>query len=142
MPCRKFDDSAIASYDAGKSFRDLHIITLPEMFFVAAEAYYKLNDPKALARLNSVRKRAGLPDAPSVDLDVILKESACEMYGNGYRRMDLRRMGKLIEYNNLYNPHLKGSAATAIGEKLLWPIPQAAIDANEQLTMEDQNPGY
>lgn len=60
MPCRKFDDSAIASYDAGKSFRDLHIITLPEMFFVAAEAYYKLNDPKALARLNSVRKRAGL----------------------------------------------------------------------------------
>lgn len=56
--------------------------------------------------------------------------------------MDLRRMGKLIEYNNLYNPHLKGSAATAIGEKLLWPIPQAAIDANEQLTMEDQNPGY
>ncbi len=97
---------------------------------------------KALERLNSVRKRAGLADAASIDLDVILKESACEMFGNGYRRMDLRRMGKLVEYNNLYNIRLKGSAATAIGEKLLWPIPQAAIDANDQLSMEDQNPGY
>lgn len=142
QPCRKFDDSKTAQYNAGKSFRDLHVITLPEMFFVAAEAYYKLNDAKALDRLNSVRKRAGLQPATSIDLDAILKESACEMFGNGYRRMDLRRMGKLIEYNNLYNPHLKGSAATAIGEKLLWPIPQAAIDANSQLTMEDQNPGY
>ena len=142
MPCRKFDDSQTALYDAGKSFRDLHIITLPEMFFVAAEAYYKLNDPKALDRLNSVRERANLSDITSIDLDAILKESACEMFGNGYRRMDLRRMGKLVEYNNLYNPHLQGSAANIIGEKLLWPIPQAAIDANEQLTIEDQNPGY
>ena len=50
QPCRKFDDSQTADYNAGKSFRDLHVITLPEMFFVAAEAYYKLNDPKALER--------------------------------------------------------------------------------------------
>lgn len=141
-PCRKFDDCMTADYNAGKSFRDLHIITLPEIFFVAAEAYYKLQDPKALARLNTVRKRAGLTDATTIDLDVILKESACEMFGNGYRRMDLRRMGKLVEYNNLYNPHLAGTAAAVIGDKLLWPIPQAAIDANEQLTIADQNPGY
>ena len=141
-PCRKFDDSQRAVYEGGRSFRDLHIITLPELFFVAAEAYYKMNDSKALARLNSVRKRAGLADATSIDLDVILKESACEMFGNGCRRMDLRRVGKLVEYNNLYNTRLKGSAATAIGDKLLWPIPQAAIDANDQLSMEDQNPGY
>lgn len=143
QPCRKFDDCVNANYDAGKSFRDLHVITLPEIFFVAAEAYLKAgNTAKALERLNTVRHRAGLADATSIDLDAILKESACEMFGNGYRRMDLRRMGKLVEYNNLYNPHLKGSAATAIGDKLLWPIPQAAIDANDQLTMEDQNPGY
>lgn len=64
------------------------------------------------------------------------------MYGNGYRRMDLRRTGKLIEYNNLYNPHLKGNAASIIGQKLLWPIPQAAIDANDELTSANQNPGY
>lgn len=142
-PCRKFDDSKHANYDAGRSLRDLHVITLPEIFFVAAEAYLKDNQTdKALARLNSVRKRAGLADETSIDIDKILKESACEMFGNGYRRMDLRRTGKLVEYNDLYNPQLKGIAAQTIGQKLLWPIPQAAIDANGLMTSADQNPGY
>lgn len=142
-PCRKFDDSKTKSYDAGRSLRDLHVITLPEIFFVAAEAYLKDNQTdKALARLNSVRKRAGLADETSIDIDKILKESACEMFGNGYRRMDLRRTGKLVEYNNLYNPQLKGEAVAKIGQKLLWPIPQAAIDANGLMTSADQNPGY
>lgn len=143
QPCRKFDDCVNANYNAGRSFRDLHVITLPEIFFVAAEAYLKAGETtKALERLNTVRHRAGLANATTIDLDVILKESACEMFGNGYRRMDLRRMGKLVEYNNLYNPHLKGVAANTIGDKLLWPIPQAAIDRNDQLTAADQNPGY
>ena len=142
-PCRKFDDSETAQYAAGKSFRDIHVITLPELFFVAAEAYLQSGDiSTALARLNTVRKRAGVPEVTTIDLDIILKESACEMFGNGYRRMDLRRTGKLVEYNDLYNPKLKGSAAVAIGEKLLWPIPQAVIDANDLLSTEDQNPGY
>ncbi len=142
-PCRKFDDSKNPQYEAGRSFRDIHIITLPEMFFVAAEAYLKAGDnAKALARLNTVRKRAGLPDATEISIDAILKESACEMYGNGYRRMDLRRTQKLVEYNNLYNPALEGNAETTIAGRLLWPIPQAAIDANKSLTAADQNPGY
>lgn len=142
-PCRKFDDSKTAQYTSGKSFRDLHVITLPEIFLVAAEAYLKTNDNgKALARMNALRTRAGLATATHIDIDAILKESACEMFGNGCRRMELRRTGKLVEYNNLYNPNLTGSAETAIGKKLLWPIPQAAIDANDLLTSNDQNPGY
>ena len=64
------------------------------------------------------------------------------MFGNGFRNIDLRRTGKLVEYNNLWNPQLRGTAAAAIGERLLWPSPQAAIDANKQLTDADQNPGY
>ncbi len=153
-PCRKFDDSENRYYAAGKSFRDLHIITLPEMFFVAAEAYYKAgDDATATARLNTVRNRAGLASITLSDvqieglatpdmIDWILKESACEMFGNGYRNIDLRRTGKLILYNDLWNPQLRGNAANAIGKKLLWPIPQAAIDANKSLTAADQNPGY
>ncbi len=153
-PCRKFDDSAHPDYEAGRSFRDLHIITLPEMFFVAAEAYHKAgNDAKATDLLNAVRKRAGLAPITLSDvkieglatpdmIDWILKESACEMFGNGYRNIDLRRTGKLIQYNNLWNPQLRGNAANAIGERTLWPIPQAAIDANKLLTDADQNPGY
>ncbi len=153
-PCRKFDYNVHANYNAGRSFRDLHIITLPEMFFVAAEAYHKAgDDATATARLNTVRNRAGLASITLSDvqieglatpdmIDWILKESACEMFGNGYRNIDLRRTGKLILYNDLWNPQLRGNAANAIGEKLLWPIPQAAIDANKLLTEDDQNPGY
>ncbi len=153
-PCRKFDDSENPNFNGGYSFRDLHIIMLPEMFFVAAEAYHKSgNDTKATDYLNAVRKRAGLDPITLADvkidglatpdmIDWILKESACEMFGNGYRSIDLRRTGKLVEYNNLWNPQLRGNAANAIGERLLWPIPQAAIDANKSLTEADQNPGY
>ncbi|MBQ8673435.1 MAG: RagB/SusD family nutrient uptake outer membrane protein [Bacteroides sp.] len=142
-PCRKFDDCLTANYNAGYSFRDLHIITLPEIFLVAAEAYHKAGkDSEAMKRLNVLRKRAGVPDVTSINIDVILKESAAEMFGNGCRRMDLRRTQKLVEYNNLYNSEIKGQADTYIGQKLLWPIPQSAIDANDMLTAEDQNPGY
>ena len=116
---------------------------MPEIFFVAAEAYLKAGDSaKALDRLNATRVRAGLAKETTVTIDKILEESAREMFGNGQRRMDLRRTQKLVEYNNLYNEHLKGKAASIIGEKLLWPIPQSAIDANGSMTNEDQNPGY
>lgn len=144
QPCRKFDDCTNPTYYS-KSFRDLHLITLPEMFFVAAEAYHKMgaaSAQKALDRLNATRVRAGLAPESSVTIDKILEESAREMFGNGQRRMDLRRTQKLVEYNNLYNEHLKGNAAAIIGQQLLWPIPQAAIDANAAMTEEDQNPGY
>lgn len=61
-PCKKFDDSQTASNQGNTCYRDIHIITLPEMYLVAAEAYLKagVND-KALARLNEVHQRAGLP---------------------------------------------------------------------------------
>lgn len=57
--------------------------------------------------------------------------------------MFLHNWCKLI-YNchDLYNPQIKGRAAQMIGKKLLRPIPQAAIDANELMSAEDQNPGY
>ncbi len=142
-PCRKFDDSNTASYATQTDYRDIHIITLPEMFLIAAEAYYKAGETTtALARLNIVRRRAQLGDVTSIDIDAILKERVCEMFGQGSRWFDLRRTKKLVEYNNLYNPQIKGKAAQLIGEKLLRPIPQAAIDANNRMTDADQNPGY
>ena len=82
--------------------------------------------PKALERLNVVRERAGLTAENNIDLDIILKESACEMFGNGYRRMDLRRTGKLVEYNDKYNPHMIGTAAATIGEKIIMAYPTSS----------------
>jgi len=83
-----------------------------------------------------------LPVTTGIDIDVILKERACELFGQGSRWIDLRRTQKLVEYNDLYNPQIRGRAALCIGQKLLRPIPQGAIDANESLSNADQNPGY
>lgn len=142
-PCRKFDDSNTASYSNKTDYRDVHIITLPEIYLVAAEAYLKAGDKgNALLRLNEVRRRARLDAVTEINVDVILKERACELFGQGSRWIDLRRTQKLVEYNDLYNPQIKGRAAQMIGKKLLRPIPQAAIDANELMSAEDQNPGY
>lgn len=144
-PCRKFDDSYTLKnlYSDKDDYRDIHIITLSEVFLVAAEAYLKAgNTETALARLNEVRRRAELPAATSIDIDAILKERVCELFGQGSRWIDLRRTKKLVEYNNLYNKRIEGRAEQLIGQKLLRPIPQAAIDANDQMTSADQNPGY
>lgn len=143
-PCKKFDDSKTAKTEKNTCYRDIHIITLPEMYLVAAEAYLKagVND-KALARLNEVHQRAGLPALTgTITIDNILDESACENFGNGARWMDLRRTQTLVTRCTKYNHEMGDKAAQYIGKKLLRPIPQAAIDANDQLTLDDQNPGY
>lgn len=143
-PCKKFDDSKTAKTEKNTCYRDIHIITLPEMYLVAAEAYLKAGDnPKALARLNEVHQRAGLPALTgTVTIDDILDENACENFGNEARWMDLRRTQTLVTRCTKYNHEMGDKAAQYIGKKLLRPIPQAAIDANNQLTLADQNPGY
>lgn len=143
-PCKKFDDSKTAKTEKNTCYRDIHIITLPEMYLVAAEAYLKAGDnPKALARLNEVHQRAGLSAlTETITIDDILDENACENFGNEARWMDLRRTQTLVEHCTKYNHEMGDKAAQYIGKKLLRPIPQAAIDANDQLTLADQNPGY
>lgn len=143
-PCKKFDDSQTASNQKNTCYRDIHITTLPEMYLVAAEAYLKAGDnPKALARLNEVHQRAGLPALTgTITIDDILDENACENFGNEARWMDLRRTQTLVTRCTKYNHEMGDKAAQYIGKKLLRPIPQAAIDANDQLTLADQNPGY
>lgn len=143
-PCKKFDDSKTAKTEKNTCYRDIHIITLPEMYLVAAEAYLKAGDnDKALARLNEVHKRAGLPALTgTITIDDILDENACENFGNEARWMDLRRTQTLVTRCTKYNHEMGDKAAQYIGKKLLRPIPQAAIDANDQLTLADQNPGY
>ena len=143
-PCKKFDDSKTAKTEKNTCYRDIHIITLPEMYLVAAEAYLKAGDnPKALARLNEVHQRAGLSALTgTVTIDDILDENACENFGNEARWMDLRRTQTLVSRCTKYNHEMGDKAAQYIGKKLLRPIPQAAIDANDNLSLADQNPGY
>lgn len=156
---RKFDDpTAIFTGNInGNSTRDIYLARLGETYLVAAEAYFKAGDAQTAAdRINVVRRRADISGtnalqitAGDVSIDFILDERARELVGEYHRWFDLKRTGKLIERNNLYNTPLKTRYADngvnafegADGKlKLLRPIPQTAIDLNRAKVT--QNPGY
>jgi hypothetical protein len=156
---RKFDDptSTFSGNINGNSTRDIYLARLGETYLVAAEAYFQAGDVStATARINEVRRRADVSGTNAlqigeddVDIDFILDERARELVGEYHRWFDLKRTGKLIERNNLYNTPVRqkyfenGIDAFLGGDgeqKILRPIPQAALDLNAGEV--EQNPGY
>ena len=136
----------IAPAQAGYGFvhKDIYAIRVAETILLRAEAYIGLEkNDLAAADINLIRARANAKqiDASEADLDYVLDERARELYGEEFRHITLRRMGKLIErvrkYNN--NPLIPGMNIQDYN--VLFPIPQSQIDLN--ITEEiDQNPGY
>jgi hypothetical protein len=145
---KKFDDpsSLYASGDRRVSTRDFVVARLAETYLIAAEAYLGAADrATALSRLNEVRQRAGVADAGDADLDIdyILDERARELYGEYHRWFDLKRTGKLVERASAHHPLIEtGNFNGNNGElKILRPIPQLALDLNQNADFE-QNPAY
>jgi hypothetical protein len=156
---RKFDDptSTFSGNINGNSTRDIYLARLGETYLVAAEAYLQAGDiTTATARINEVRRRADISGTNAlqigeedVNIDFILDERARELVGEYHRWFDLKRTGRLIERNNLYNTPVRqkyfengiDAFLGADGEqKILRPIPQAALDLNAGDV--EQNPGY
>jgi starch-binding outer membrane protein, SusD/RagB family len=156
---RKFDDPTATFSLGGSSTRDIYLARLGETYLIAAEAYLQAgNVATATARVNEVRRRAAKPGKVAemqvaeavVNIDFLLDERGRELLGEYDRWMDLKRTGKLVERTALYNRDIKrkffdagdNAFEGADGQlKLLRPIPQKAIDLNQN---EDygQNPGY
>ena len=97
---------------------------------------------EAVDLLNMVRQRAGIPtykvgDFGSLEsfLDAILTERGHELYFEGWRRSDLIRHGKFIEYAKLYK-----KSRTAAPHHVLFPLPQEIINEGRGLVI--QNEGY
>jgi hypothetical protein len=124
---------------------DQMVLRLAEMYLIRAEAAAHLgsasNLTQALADVNTIRARAGLEastaDETSQDavLNAVMHERQVELFCEWANRWyDLKRTG---------------TAAAVLGEEktgvtftanaALYPIPQAQIQLNNQLT---QNPGY
>ncbi|MFC5623434.1 RagB/SusD family nutrient uptake outer membrane protein [Algoriphagus winogradskyi] len=148
MIVKKFDDpnSLFAGSGNGSSTRDFIISRLAETYLVAAEAYLGLGEAaKGLEKLNVVRQRAGVADATmsDFDLDYILDERARELLGENHRWFDLKRTGKLIERASAYNSWITPANFQGAGGnlKILRPIPQAALDLNQNKDFP-QNPAY
>ncbi len=155
---RKFDDPTSVFSGNGSSTRDIYLARLAETYLIAAEAYVKLgNASTAMERVNEVRKRAErtpgslvLTVASQVTIDYILDERARELFGEYERWFDLKRTGKLKERTELYNKEIRDQyfrkgidpfKGVGGADKILRPIPQSAIDLNQNDDFT-QNPGY
>ena len=115
------------------------VLRLAEQYLIRAEARAQLAALSgALADLNKVRTRAGLPDYSSNVvgdlLTAIEKERRSELFAEwSHRWLDLKRTGRA---DAVLAP-LKGS--TWQPTDVLWPLPENQLRLNSNLT---QNPGY
>ncbi|MCC8154055.1 MAG: RagB/SusD family nutrient uptake outer membrane protein [Tannerellaceae bacterium] len=119
------------------------LIRYADVLLMKAEALNATDDTgnEKYEALNEVRNRAGLTSVTLADnlskeafAEILLDERLHELCCEHMRRWDLIRFGKLIEY-------MKERAGVAVQPyHILYPIPQAAMDANEAIT--ENNPGY
>jgi len=71
----------------------------------------------------------------------ILDERMRELGFEGWRRMDLIRTGRLVEYVKERNPWAKASGTISEFHNR-YPIPASEIDLNDAIDTKDQNTGY
>jgi starch-binding outer membrane protein, SusD/RagB family len=141
-PCHYFTDPARSG--GGGDHKDRYAIRLAETLLLRAEAYVGLGRADLAANdINLIRTRSGANpvDPANVNLDYILDERARELYGEEWRHITLRRMGKLYDRVKLYNNNPKNPGLNIQPYHVLWPIPQNQIDLNIDGVIQ-QNPGY
>ncbi len=92
--------------------------------------------------LNRVRTRANISEIKSSDyasadefLDLILLERGHELWGEGFRRQDLIRYGKFVDYARIYN-----ESETVQDYMVLFPLPTSVIVEGRGKVLN--NPGY
>jgi hypothetical protein len=124
-----------------------------ETLLLGAEAHWRVDgesptSPKALEYINMIRRRAyGVTDATydftTFDLDTYLEESARELAFEKGRWFLLKRLGLLVERQNMY--YMYGSSSTnqvlepMAPHMVRLPIPQSQIDL---MGTFPQNEGY
>lgn len=115
-----------------------------EMYLIIAEANAELsNTTIAQNALNLIRTRAGASAlAPTGEtlINSILEERRRELMGEGFRYLDLKRRNLPLVKTGV--SHWVEVNVAADGDRFNLPIPQDEIDANENITEADQNPGY
>ena len=141
-PLHHFDDPARSG--GGYNHKDVYQMRLAETYLLRAEAYVGLgNKTSAAADINAIRNRAKAKpvDPANVNIDYILDERAREVYGEEWRHITLRRVGKLLERVRKYCNNPIYPACNIQDKNVLFPIPQTVIDLNIDAKIE-QNPGY
>ncbi len=114
--------------------RDANVILyrLAEIILFKAEALNKLGDqPGAIALLDQIRSRAGLPGTTAVTQEevklAILQERKMEFHGEGKRYFDLIRNGEAFNFiDNITDP-----------DNLVWPIHQDELNRNPEISQNE-----
>ena len=120
------------------------ILRLADVYLIAAEAEARATSPTAAAyaAINTVRKRAGLPDlTPGLSKDAfieaVLQERSWELCYEADRWYDLTRTGKFKVVANVLNSYYPSRPVQ--DKHRFFPIPNIEILTNSKL---EQNPAW
>ncbi|MEO6221272.1 MAG: RagB/SusD family nutrient uptake outer membrane protein [Ginsengibacter sp.] len=136
--------------NAGSPDKDeTKVLRLSEIYFIAAEAAYHLNDEaKALMYLNNVATERDPAFAPYAStgaalLDDILSERRKDLAFEGHRYWDLVRNNRDVVRINLAGDYPGNVPLTFTVDNFrrIFPIPQVELDANPNIR-DEQNAGY
>jgi len=133
------DPNAVGAYASN----NIYLLRLADAYLIGAEAEARANGATGTAYdyINKVRTRAGIPNlttglAPNAFIDSVLQERSWEFYGEGDRWYDLTRTNKFLTVIptavNADYPVRK-----PLAKNRYFPIPQLEINANPQLTQND-----
>ncbi len=120
------------------------ILRLADVYLIAAEAEARQNGPTAVAytAINTVRKRAGIPDlTPGLSkeafIEAVLQERSWELYVEADRWYDLTRTGKFKQVATVLNSYY---ASRPVQDKhRYFPIPNIEVLTNSKI---EQNPAW
>jgi hypothetical protein len=142
--------------DRGNGGIDVMLMRYADVLLMYAEAKVALGQPdaSALAALNLVRVRAGMPALTAITEADVRYERRVELAFEGLRLFDIRRWKIApqvmvmpavtgIDYINAAGQRITAaqpaSARAFPTRAYLWPIPQSELDLNPNL---HQNPGF
>ena len=137
-------------YKLRSGYNNVYVVRLADIILLEAEAYAnKGNLAEAAKLVNIIRQRAKLPildtkytSSKEKMQEAVLLERRLELAMEGERWYDLCRNDKVESVMNSLNSRDEGrlpQARTFDENSYLLPIPQSAIDENDNLR---QNPGY
>ncbi|SEW32604.1 RagB/SusD family nutrient uptake outer membrane protein [Chitinophaga arvensicola] len=124
---------------------NIPILRLADIYLIAAEASAQQNSPtdEAYGYINTIRKRAGIPDltaglGKAAFVDSVLQERSWELFAEGDRWYDLTRTNTFLQVipkavNDVF------PTRTPQPKNRYFPIPLDEINANQKL---EQNPEW
>ncbi len=155
--CEAYDDGSAIHYInykfnaslSGKSFAADQVLMRPEeMLLIQAEAIARQGgrDTDAQALLNDLHAVRQVTPVPVTStgtalLDAILLERRFELWGEGFRGRDIKRLKIALDRTGSDHDQALCLYMTAEPESVLWnyQIPQSEIDANPNMDESDQN---